>query len=143
MAYTIPPGPNATPFYPSGPLSVGPAVLPATAKTVLTDTSNAVQAIAALSNNVQEVDQLVVEVTATLSAGKLLAFLYNGTTAFQVADIAHAALTVSAVAGVSRLDFGIAASAPIIVPASWSLWLASAVAQPAGALVGTGFGKVW
>ena len=118
-------------------------MLPSTAKTIFTDTSNAVQVLAAMASNTQEVDGLYVEVTATLSAGKLLAYLYNGTTAYQIGDIAHAALTVSTTAGVTPIAFAFSTANPLIVPPGYSLWLASAVAQPAGALVGFGFGKVY
>jgi len=138
--------PNPTPVYAAGPIAAGPIVLPSTAKTVFTDQTNAVQLLAATANNRQVITGLSVEVTATLTAGKLLAFLSLGATAgqtFEVGSVAHAALTVSTTAAVAPIAFAFTPTAPLIIPEGYSLWLASAVAQPAGALVGYGIGKIF
>ena len=138
--------PNLAPNYAIGPIAAGPIALPSTAKTALNDQTNAVQILASTANNRQVITGLSVEVTATLTAGKLLAFLSNGTSvgqSFEVGSVAHAALTVSTTAAVTPIAFAFTPTAPLIIPEGYSLWLASAVAQPAGALIGYGIGKIF
>lgn len=142
MAYA----PNLAPTYSLGPITVGPAVLPAVAKTVLTDTSNAVRILAALADRRQVVQSLAVEVAiSNTAAGKLLPFLYNpaNTTAYQLPGVAHALLNATTTSEPAQIVFPYTTSAPLIVPETFELWLATMVAQPANSLIAYGTGKLF
>ncbi|MCJ2080756.1 hypothetical protein [Methylobacterium sp. J-090] len=70
MAFT----PNATPYYARAPLPVGPIAVPAAAKTVFSNDTNTAVLLPALPDNRQAVTALSVEVTANVSAGKLMLY---------------------------------------------------------------------
>lgn len=136
--------PNAIPTYAQGPMPLLPAVLPATAKTVFTDITNAVKVVDTVATGrIGAVTGITVEATANLSAGKLVAYLWNGTTLVEVASVAHVALTSSATAAAQVVFDKVTATAPIYVPEGWSLYLATLVAQTTNSMHATGIGKLF
>jgi len=139
--------PNAIPAYAVGPLEVVPVALPAAAKTTMTDTTNAVQVLpltgTVASGRKLAVQKLVVRSVASLSSGRMMAFLYNGTTAIFAKDIAHPSTTVSTTAGAADIDFGFTDADALIIPEGYALYVGSAVAQASGAAVIAGRGKTF
>jgi hypothetical protein len=127
--------PSNNAVFPLGPMATKVAV-PATAKTVLTDTSNAAILVASMANNRQQFGLIYAQPAITYVAGKLMLFLYDGATAFDIDEIAHAAGTVSTTASPGMIQFTRwSASQPLIIPEGHTLYVASAVAQSAGAFV--------
>lgn len=140
MAYQ----PNSVPYYSKGPLNLNPVVLPSTAKTVFTDTSNTVTVVPTVAVGAKvAVQKLVVRSVANLTAGRMVALLTNGTTTLQAKDVAHTSTTVSTTAGAADIDFGLTDTDPIFVEEGWSLIVGSAVAQAANAAVVTGRGRTF
>lgn len=126
--------PNPTPAYPTGPLSA-PAVLPSSAKTTFTDTTNAVQLVAAMANNRQAIGYIYAQPIITIVQGKLMLYVWDGTNLRCIDEVAHAAATVSTTAAAAAIEFTKwSAARPLILMEGQSLWIASAVAQTANAL---------
>lgn len=142
MAYS----PNAIPVFPVGPIGYM-AVLPSTAKTTFTDTTNAVKLVAAMANNRQSFGLIFAKPLITIVAGKLMLYLWDPTNSYLrcVDEVIHAAGTVSTTAQVDRIEFtNWTAAKPLIVPEGLELWIASAVAQTANSLhAHTQLGKVF
>ena len=132
MAFTS----NLKPTYSLGPMAAK-VVLPAAAKTVLTDTSNAAKLVSAMNDNRQLFGMVFAQPAATLVAGKLMLFLVSGASAFDIDEIAHAAMTVNTTTRADMIQFSRwSNNSPLIIPEGHELWIATAVAQTAGALVG-------
>jgi hypothetical protein len=137
--------PNATPFYPLGPISSRVAV-PATAKTVMNDASNTATLVAALANNRQTFNGVVAKPVASIAAGRLLLFDFDGgTTYIFLDDVAHGLQTVSTTAAGSDIVFPrFSKDVPLILLEGHALLIATAVAQTAGSLFAHAVGgKVW
>lgn len=141
MAYAA----NVTPIYAREPLDLVPVAVPATAKTVFTDITNAVQ----IANNVngsqrkQVFQKVFIQPTANLTAGRMMLFKYNGTTAFLAKDVAHGSISVTTTAEGAEIDFGFTDADPLILEEGWSAYVGSAVAQAAGSAIVNGRGKLF
>lgn len=138
--------PNTVPTYAQAPLDLAPVTLPATAKTVFTDTSNAQLLLATVAvGRKATFARIYAQPVANLTAGRLMLFKSNdgGSTARMVKDVAHASLTVSTTAEGAEIDFGYTEADPLIVEEGWSLYVASAVAQASGAAIVAGRGKIF
>ena len=129
---------NLTPGYAVGPFAPVPVLLPTTAKTVMTDNTNAVKVIdhsvAALLNFRILLSQVDLLPTGALSAGKFWLFLAatSTTSGFLEKDelVSASQSGFSTTVGGTRLNFATWTSAkPLIVPEGYDLWAASSVAQ--------------
>jgi hypothetical protein len=134
MAWT----PNQQPAVAVGPLASLPVLLPTTAKTVMTDNTNAVKVIdhtaLTLVNYRILLSQVDLLPTGALSAGKFWLFLAQSgaTTGFLEKDelVNLSQSGFSTTVGGTRLNFPTWTSTkPLIVPEGYDLWAASSVAQ--------------
>ncbi len=128
---------STDPIYSAGPVA-GVVNVPATAKTVLTDISNAGLLVAANATRWQSFASVFAQATATLVAGKLMLFLYDTTTAFPIETVIFAAGTVTTTTNPigtnGKLAFGFSDASKLWIPPTYSLYIANSVAQTAGAL---------
>lgn len=131
--------PNEKPTYATGPTSFT-AVVPATAKTVFTNDSNTAVLVDKATHtkyNVVTIGSIFVQPTVNIVAGKLQLYLWDGTTAWMLAEEAHLAQ-----ASINTTTKGVAIEftrystlSPLVVPLARSLLIASTLGQPAGSLV--------
>jgi len=133
--------PNPAPTY-AIPFALIPAVLPTAAKTTFVDVTSAVKVVDTVAvGRFVAVSSITVEATANLSIGKLVAYLWNGSTLIEAASVAHASITSSTTAAAQIVFDKVTGTVPIYVSEGWSLYLATLVAQPAGSMHATGNGK--
>lgn len=127
---------NTAPIYPIGPISNKVAV-PAAAKTTFTDITNAALLVPSMANNRQSFGLIYAQSSITVVAGKLMLFIYDGSTAYAIDEIAFSAGTITTTANpVGKISFTQwSSSSPLIIPEGHSLYVANSVAQTANSLI--------
>lgn len=139
---------NLTADFAIGPFAFGPVLLPAGAKTVFTDTSNAVKLWAGNGTNRFVIPNLTVEPYGSnaLTGGKFLLLLstsIGGAGLMPLWETANASQSPSTTVPGAPITFPqIAPSNPLILMETQDLWIASLVAQ-ANPPICYGSGKVY
>lgn len=141
MAYAA----NPTPIYAREPLDLMPVAVPSTAKSVFTDISNSVLIASNATNSQRKrvYQKVFIQPTANLTAGRMMLFKYDGTTAYLAKDVAHGSISVTTTAEGAEIDFGFTDADPLILEEGWSAYVGSAVAQAAGSAIVNGRGKLF
>ena len=129
--------PNPNPDYGIGPYPGAPVLLPSTAKSVMTDNTNAVKvidhSIATLLNYRILLSQIDLIPNGALSAGRIWLFLaLTGQTSGFVLrdDLAIASQSPATTTAGARINFPTWTSGkPFVVPEGYDLWAASNVVQ--------------
>lgn len=123
--------PSTVPIYAVAPLEIGPVVLPTTAKTVLTDLSNSVTVLPAVTASRKVIlPKLVIRAVGALTTGRMMLFTFTGTTAIFLRGIQH-----NSVAADGEIDFLFTDADYQIVPEGVGLIVGSSVAQANAAVV--------
>jgi hypothetical protein len=147
MAWT----PTTTADFAYGPFSFGPLLLPTTAKTVFTDTSNALKIYSSDSTHRPVISNISLTPTGTLLACKFMLFAsatVGGTTLVELDEIAVAAQTsyTSTTVSGTVLTFtrwtGGTSATPLILSELQDLWIGCTVAQTTPPTV-YGYGKLY
>jgi len=141
MPYT----PNQIATYARYPNAWGPVVVPATAKTVFTDITNAVLFVPKMPDFKQVLSTVYAEVVLTpIANGKISLFLYNDTVAWQIASKPFTtAATVSTTAQPTQITFDYSVAAPLIINEGLSLYAAVTVTQSVNTFNMFAWGKVY
>lgn len=141
MPYT----PNPVPVYPTGPASYSVA-LPATAKTVFTDTSNTATLVAADADRRRTFGSIYAKQVGAIVAGKIQIYRYDGTTAFLLDELILTASTpnTTTIAGTTYEFTRWSKDTPLTLMEGHSLLVAFTTAQAAGSMIANAaLGKVF